>query len=157
MFNSDLDSVLLSIPVYLKFILLHICIGFGSRASWFKEMYWKKLKSYSYLLCYLFWWLEKQKSPIKQENALQNVSNAKDTMVTFFGHTYVQEPVLNMKAEFISIARISIPFPNFWVVHIGILGILVGHTEKPLSRPYSKIFFQEIHRTIFNWCDPIND
>ena len=78
------------------------------------------------------------------------MSNAKDTMVTFFGHTYVQEPALIMKAEFISIARISIPFPNFWVVHTGILGILVDHTEKPLSRPYSKIFFQEIHRTIFN-------
>ena len=132
-----------------------VCIAFCSTALWFREMYWKKLKSSSYLLCYLFWWLEKQKSPIKQENVLQNVSNAKDTMVTFFGHTYVQEPALIMKAEFISIARISIPFPNFWVVHTGILGILVGHTEKPLPRPlqshcYSKIFFQEIHRTIFN-------
>ena len=148
------DSVLLSIPVYLSKIYCNtyigICIGFGSTALWFKEMCWNKLKSSSYLLYYLFWWLEKQKAPIKQENALQNVSNAKDTMVTFFGHTYVQEPALIMKAEFISIARISIPFPNFWVVHTGILGILVGHTEKPLSRPYSKIFFQEIHRTIFN-------
>jgi hypothetical protein len=48
------------------------------------------------------------------------------------------------------------------VVHTGILGILVGHTEKPLSRPlqshrYSKIVFQGIRRTIFNQCDLIND
>ena len=83
------------------------------------------------------------------------MSNVKDTMVTFFGHTYVQKPALIMKGEFISIARISIPFPNFWVVHTGILVILLGHTEKPLARPlqshcYSKIVFQEIRRTVFN-------
>ena len=74
------------------------------------------------------------------------MSNVKDTMVTFFGHTYVQKPALIMKGEFISIARISIQFPNFWVVHTGILGILMGHTKKPQSRPlkshrYSKIVF----------------